>query len=311
MRHEYGRDQIVRDDRSVVTVGTFDGVHRGHQAILRYLMRRAREQDGTSVVVSFDPHPRTVVAGEDVPLLTTVDERAEILDELGLDRFIVLPFTKEFSKRSAESFVRDILLERIGLQEVVIGYDFSFGRGREGDSALLEAMGREHGFTVDVIPAQVIEEHVVSSTQIRRLLQEGDVSSAAGLLGRWYRLTGTVVEGEGRGHAIGYPTANLSVTHPQKLIPRRGVYAVLVRHGRPGTTLGGMMNVGRRPTFEGEGLHVEVHLFGYDGDLYGEQLRVEFVERIRNEQKFRSVDALVQQLSQDEVRCKEALKVVD
>ncbi len=311
MKREYGLEQVVRDDRSLVTVGTFDGVHLGHQAILRYLVQRARSNGGNSVVVSFDPHPREVITGKPVPLLTTIDERAELLEELGLDRFIVIPFTKEFAKLSAEDFVEKILVGRIGLKEIVIGYDHGFGRGRGGDAKLLAALGEKLGFTVDVIPPQVVERHVVSSTEIRTLLiDEGDVSEAARLLGRPYALTGTVVEGARRGRTIGFPTANLAVDHPRKVVPRIGVYAVLVTLEDGVTTLGGMMNIGRRPTFGDTGRHLEVHLLEFEGDLYGSTLRIEFVERLRDEQKFASVEALVEQLSRDRERCMTALKTL-
>ncbi len=311
MKREYGLDQVVHDDRSLVTVGTFDGVHLGHQAILRYLVRRARANGGSSVVVTFDPHPREVVRGEPVPLLTTIEERAELLEALGLDRFIVIPFTPAFARLSAEDFVERILVGRIGLKEIVIGYDHGFGRGRGGDAALLEALGEKLGFAVDVIPPQVVEEHVVSSTEIRALLiDEGDVREAARLLGRPYALGGTVVEGARRGRSIGFPTANLEVEHPRKVIPKAGVYAVLATLDDGVTTLGGMMNIGRRPTFENTGLHLEVHLLDFEGDLYGRRLRIEFVERLRDERKFDSVDALVEQLSRDRERCMAAVKTL-
>lgn len=312
MKREYGLDQISTDASSVVTVGTFDGVHVGHRAILRYLVDRAAERFGTSVVLSFDPHPREVVHGEAVPLLTTVEERAQVMEQLGIDRFIVIPFTEEFSKLQAESFVGDVLVRRIGLQEIVIGYDHAFGRDRRGDADLLSDLGKEHGFTVDIIPAQVVEEHVVSSTEIREALTEdGDVKLAAQMLGRLYSLKGEVVRGDGRGRKIGFPTANISVDHPRKVIPATGVYAV--RATRIGDdrreTYAGMMNIGNRPTFEGLDFAIEVHLLEFSGDLYGKDLRIEFVDRMRDERKFDSVDGLIEQLSQDRSRCKQLLGV--
>lgn len=303
MKRETGLEEIVRDPRSVVTVGTFDGVHLGHQAVLRYLLERARVRSGPSVAVTFDPHPREVVHGAAVPLLTTVDERAEVFESLGLDRFIVIPFTRDFAALPAEAFVEDVLVGRIGVQEVVIGYDHAFGRDREGDARLLERLGRRHGFTVDVIPAQVEAEHVVSSTEIRSLLVDrGDVREAARRLGRAYGLGGTVVAGDARGRTIGFPTANLAVDHPRKVVPRTGVYAVRARV-EGGRTYGGMMNIGVRPTFGGDTLRLEAHLFDFEGDLYGRALRIEFVDRIRDERRFDGVAALVEQLSQDRARC--------
>lgn len=310
MKREYGLDQITHDERSVVTVGTFDGVHRGHQAIVRYLVERAHEQGGQSVVVSFDPHPRAVVQGEEVPLLTTPEERAELLEGLGLDRFIVIPFTRDFSNLSAEAYVEKILIERIGLKEIVIGYDHRFGSDRKGDPELLRRMGAQRGFTVDVISPQEVEGYgVVSSSAIRRALrEEGDPQRAARMLGRPYRLQGTVVRGSGRGKEIGFPTANIEPDDARKLVPRRGVYAVRVRVERDGGGYDGMMNIGQRPTFDGTGLHLEVHLLAFEDDLYGEKLRVEFVQRLRNEQKFASVEALKEQLLKDRERCRSALE---
>lgn len=311
MIREYGLDQVVKDDRSVVTVGTFDGVHVGHQAILRYLQQRAETQAGQSVVVSFDPHPREVVHGEAVPLLTTIEERSDVMERLGIDRFIVIAFSEAFSKLDAEAFVEQVLVEQVGLKEIVIGYDHGFGRGREGDSDLLERLGARLGFAVDVIPPQAVDEHVVSSTEIRtRLVEEGDVTLAAEMLGRPYRLTGTVIEGDKRGRAIGFPTANLAVSHPRKVVPRRGVYAVRARGADLPVGQGGMMNIGQRPTFNSSGQHQEVHLFDYEGTLYGEELRIEFVKRIRDERQFDGIEALKEQLSRDRVRCKAALETL-
>lgn len=312
MRREYGTDQISTDPSSVVTVGTFDGVHVGHHAILRYLVDRAAERSGTSVVLSFDPHPREVVHGEEVPLLTTIEERADVMERLGIDRFIVMPFTRDFSKLQAETFVRDVLVGRIGLQEIVIGYDHTFGRDRRGDADLLADLGDKHGFTVDVIPAQVVQKHVVSSTEIREALTgAGDVQLAAQMLGRPYSLVGEVVEGDGRGRRIGFPTANISVNHPRKVIPANGVYAVRVTMdgSNERTPNAGMMNIGHRPTFDGRDLAVEVHLLDFSENLYGQDLRIEFVDRMRDEQKFDSVDALIEQLSRDRSRCKQLLGV--
>ena len=311
MKREFGFDQIVRDDRSVVTVGTFDGVHRGHQSIIEYLMGRARQLDGVGVAVSFDPHPREVITGEPVPLLTTIEERAEALEALGLDRFIVLPFTREFAEMTPEAFVEDVLIERIGLREIVVGYDHGFGKGRKGDHSLLRRLGERHGFSVDVVPAQVLEKDVISSSRIRRVLMaEGDVALARTLLGRPYRLSGTVVAGDHRGRELGFPTANLRVNHPAKVIPRAGVYAVYIRIDGGAKPRAGMMNIGHRPTFDGREERMEVHLFDFDEPLYRRTLTVDFIRRIRDERKFSSPDALVEQLSNDERRCRAILESV-
>jgi len=310
MKREIGWNQIEKNGQSLVTVGTFDGVHLGHQSIISYLVDRAKKQNALSVAVSFDPHPRQVVKGSPVPLLTTIEERAAAFEGLGLDRFIVIPFTKEFANTSAEQFVVDILVNRIGLKEIIIGHDHGFGKGREGDKELLVSLGREYNFTVDVIPAQVLELDVVSSTRIRTELQEtGNVELVTKLLKRRYSLSGRVVSGDGRGAGIGFPTANIQVNHPQKVVPRKGVYAVLV-HLFDSRVRMGMLNIGVRPTFDGHDTRIEVHIFDLEENLYEKEIRVEFVRRIRDEKKFNSVDALVQQLSKDKVRCRAELESV-
>lgn len=311
MRTEVGWENIERDDRSVVTVGTFDGVHRGHQAIIDHLQKRSREHDGVSTLISFDPHPRAVVHGADVPLLTTVEERANILESYGLERFVVVPFSNDFATMDPEGYVETVLVETVGLQEITVGYDHRFGRNREGDVELLRTCGAQHGFTVDVIPPQEVDHDVVSSRRIRELLlHKGDVQTAAELLGRPYEITGIVAQGEGRGRKIGYPTANLALEDPRKLVPKRGVYATKVI-GPDGDTYGGMMNIGRRPTFDEMEVTVEVHLFDFEGDLYGDPLSVQFLQRLRDEQKFDSLDALAVQLSEDERHCRTIVEDVD
>lgn len=299
MTREYG-DAARPDARSVVTTGTFDGVHLGHRAIVRYLVERAREIGGVPTVVTFDPHPREVLLGHAIPLLTTLTERADLLEELGVERFVVVPFSRDLSLLEPEDYVRDVLVGRVGMREIVIGYDHRFGRRARGDRSLLESLGPRFGFTVDVIPEQVEGDVTVSSTEIRRLLlEDGDAARAAHLLGRPYRITGAVVRGDQRGRTIGFPTANVQPEGGHKLVPRVGVYAV--RAALPdGRVCGGMMNVGRRPTFETDGATtVEVHLFGFEGDLYGRALAVDVLHRLRDERRFSGPDALVDQLRQD------------
>ncbi len=304
MKREIGWNQISKNDQTLVTVGTFDGVHLGHQSIIKYLVNRARDQQALSAAVSFDPHPRQVVSHEPVPLLSTVAERAQVMEALGLDRFIVIPFTDVFAETSAEEFVTEILVGRIGLREIVIGHDHGFGKGREGDRELLVQLGRDHGFSVDVIPVQLLEQDVISSTRIRHVIREkGDMIQASKLLGRWYSLAGRVVRGDGRGAGLGFPTANIEVDHPGKVTPLCGVYAVQVTTQPDERRFNGMLNIGRRPTFNGADTRIEVHLFDFSGDLYGRSIRVEFIRRIRDEKKFSSVEALRQQLSEDKRRC--------
>ncbi|MFB6246949.1 MAG: bifunctional riboflavin kinase/FAD synthetase [Salinibacter sp.] len=304
MRREIGWDEIERDDRSVLTVGTFDGVHRGHQAIVEHLRSRAEKHSGRSTLISFDPHPRSVVHGQEVPLLTTVEERATVLERCGLDRFVVIPFSMEFARLDPADYVEEVLVERVGVREITVGYDHRFGRDREGDVDLLRDFGERFGFSVDVIPAQKVDQDVVSSRTIRSLLlEEGDVSTAADHLGRPYRLEGVVSRGEGRGRKIGYPTANLALEDPRKLVPKRGVYATRVTLP-DGRSCGGMMNIGRRPTFDEMAVTVEVHLFDFEGNLYGDTLSVQFLRRLRDEQKFDSPEDLTMQLSEDERHCR-------
>ncbi|MDX1440541.1 MAG: bifunctional riboflavin kinase/FAD synthetase [Rubricoccaceae bacterium] len=307
MLREKGPDDIIRNDASVLTTGTYDGVHRGHQAIVKYLVERAKVLGGIATVVTFDPHPREVIGTDRIPILSTIEERAEMLEALGLDRFVVLPFTRGLSMLEPEAYVEDVLLKEIGLQEIVIGYDHRFGRNRAGDRLTLERLGRQHGFSVDVIPKQIVTGITVSSTQIRNALSnDGDVELAAQLLGRRYALSGMVVKGAQRGQTIGFPTANIQPEHPKKLIPKPGVYAI--RATTETGKFGGMMNIGRRPTFETDGqVHLEAHLFGFDGNLYGTMLRVEFVSRLRDEQKFDGVEALVERLHEDRKQAEGAL----
>ncbi|PEN15095.1 riboflavin biosynthesis protein RibF [Longibacter salinarum] len=308
MKREIGWDNISRDDSSVLTVGTFDGVHRGHQAIISYLKQRAEERGGTATVVSFDPHPRSVVHGREVDLLSTVEERGDLLEHFGVDRFVVVPFTKAFAHLPPVEYVEEILVQRIGLCEITVGYDHAFGRNREGDVDLLRELGKTHDFEVDVIPAQQIGSDVVSSSRVRSLLRGGEVSSAAELLGRPYDMRGTVEEGAKRGRTIGYPTANIDVSDARKLVPKIGVYAVRVHRPSAGETHAGMMNIGRRPTFDGMDVTAEVHIFDFEADLYGETIRVEFLRRLRNEQKFESADELATQLSRDEEHCRQVIE---
>ncbi len=311
MKRLHGLDQVRKDRASVLTVGTFDGVHLGHQAILQYLRERARAREGISTVLSFHPHPREIVEGTPLPLLTTIEERADLMAAAGLEQLIVLPFTKEFSRLSAEAFVENVLVRGIGARKIVIGYDHAFGRDRRGNADLLRTLGARHGFTVDMAPARIVAEQAVSSRKIRQFLEEaGDVAAAATMLGRPYGLEGKVVRGAGRGRDIGFPTANIEVTHPRKAIPAQGVYAVRVRRAAKNrdTALMGMMNIGVRPTFEGARRTLEVHLLDLDEDLYDEILRVEFVSRMRGERRFGSKNELARQLSEDKVRSREILE---
>jgi len=302
---EIGLDALSVDLASVLTTGTFDGVHVGHQAVLGYLIERAQTHGGTPTVVTFDPHPREIVRKESIPLLTTMHERAAFMQEIGVERLVVLPFTPWMAGLDAEDFVREVLVARIGVREMVIGYDHAFGRDRKGNAELLNRLGPELGFQVDRVPAHRIDGLTVSSSAIRSLLAVGRVSEALPLLGRPYEVTGIVVRGDQRGRQLGYPTANIVVGDPRKLLPAHGVYAVRIFDGR--TAYGGMANLGFRPTFEGSAFQFEVHLFDASVDLYGVSLRVEFVDFVRPEQRFDTIEALKLQLSRDEHSCRRLL----
>lgn len=286
--------------RSVVTVGTFDGVHLAHRAIIRHMQRDAERLNAQTCVVTFDPHPQQVLHSRphDVRLLTTVDERLALLDEAGVNVAAVLAFTKEFSQTPPEEFVREVLVRRLGAAHVMVGHDHGFGKGRAGDIELLEQIGREHGFTVEAMDALVIDGAPVSSTRIRRLLEAGAVDEARRLLGRPHAITGTVVQGDRLGTKIGFPTANIAIADPAKLVPADGVYAVRVVHN--GARYGGMMNIGVRPTVSAGLRHtVEVNIFAFSQQIYGDTLTVEFAARVRDERKFGSLEELIAQLERD------------
>ncbi|MBO6586292.1 MAG: bifunctional riboflavin kinase/FAD synthetase [Gracilimonas sp.] len=291
---------ITRDPNTVVTVGTFDGVHQGHRALMEAVVTKARERNARSVVVTFDPHPREIInpGKEGVKLLTTLKERAEILEDLGVDVLLVIPFDRDFSLLSSEEFVRDIIFSKVGVSEFVIGYDHHFGRDRKGTIETIEKLGEELGFDSYVVSKQEMGDVTISSTVIRNTLaEEGDVKQAAEYLNRHYLLNGIVMHGDERGRTIGYPTANLKPEHENKVIPKNGVYAVKVRVNKK--WYGGMMNIGVRPTF-GEDLRtLEVNIFDFDREIYGDTIQVRFIDRIRDEKKFDGVDELKAQLGAD------------
>lgn len=283
---------------SVVTVGTFDGVHRGHWAVLTEIRRRARDSGRRAVLVTFHPHPLRIVRPELAPaLLTTPLEKKEILAESGLDYAVFLSFTPVLARYSPRRFVEEILVDRLGVEQLVIGYDHGFGHDRSGDPDMLRALGRERGFEVDVVGPVRTDEEPVSSSAIRRSVSSGDLEAAARDLGRPYSLRGVVVRGDGRGRGLGFPTANLHVESSEKLLPPAGVYAVrgVLRSG----TWPGALHLGPRPTFQGSPPSIELHLIDFDGDLYGEEVRVDFVRFLREIRPFESPELLVRQIQDD------------
>ena len=289
---------IPRDRGTVATVGTFDGVHRGHWTVLREIRERADASDRRSVLVTFDPHPLRIVRPEHAPLmLTTPVEKKEILAESGLDYAVFISFTKALSRYEPRRFVEEILVERLGVEELVIGYDHGFGRDREGDPETLRAIGVESGFTVDVVPPVSVGGAPVSSSRIRETLLQGQVADVIEPLGRPYSIRGIVVRGEGRGKGLGVPTANLRVMERDKLVPPEGIYAVrgVLRDG----SYAGALHMGPRPTFKGSPPSVELHLLEFDRDIYGEEVRVDFIERLRDIEPFAGVDALLEQIRKD------------
>jgi riboflavin kinase/FMN adenylyltransferase len=291
--------------RGWLTIGSFDGVHRGHVKVVRRLLQLARRQGSPTAVMTFDPHPRCVLAPDTCPLsLTTVDEKAAVLAELGVDHLVVMPFTHRLSQLTATEFM-DKTTASVPLSGLVIGYDFVLGHQRRGDRAFLEHYGEHRGFAVDVITPHSAEGHVISSSGIRELLQEGHVAHAARLLGRHYSISSFVEHGTGTGSRIGFPTANLAIT-PSKLVPKNGVYAVWVDIG--GKAYPGALNAGYRPTFGESRLTVEAFIFDFEGDIYHQDVRVRFVQRIRDEKRFESPEALVKQIGQDVARARKILK---
>lgn len=292
---------------TVVTVGTFDGVHLGHRDVLARLVARGRETNRRTVLVTFEPHPLEVVNPSAAPpLLTVGEEKLEILAESGIDYLLVMPFTPALSRHTPAQFVSVVLRGRARMGELLIGYDHGFGRGRAGDVEVLQALGARSGFRVEVVPPFTADAgRPISSTSIRRAVAGGDLYRAAISLGRMYSVCGTVRLGDQRGRLLGYPTINLALPSPRKLLPPEGVYAVRVQ--TPHGPFGGMMNLGPRPTFADPSLSLEVHLFDATVNLYGAHVRIEFVARLRDTMRFPGADALMAQLARDEEAARRAL----
>ena len=292
---------------TVVTVGTFDGVHLGHQDVLTRLVARARSSGCASVLVTFEPHPLEVLHPDAAPqLLTTLEEKVALIGATGLDFLAVVPFTPELAQYPAARFVDEILRERFRMRELLIGHDHGFGRGREGDITLLRQLGADRGFTVDAVaPVQADDGEPVSSTAIRRAIGAVELDRACAMLGRRYSVRGQVVAGDARGRLLGFPTLNVDPRAPRKLLPPDGVYAVQVVGSRG--RFGGMMNLGGRPTFDDDRRTLEAHLFDASGDFYGDLVEVIFVARLRETMRFSGPDALVAQLHSDADAARSAL----
>ena len=294
-----GVEQFSQLNNAIVTAGTFDGVHIGHQKILERLSNLAQQTNGETVLITFWPHPRLVLdpANATIELLTTFSEKAALLEEYGLDHLIKIPFTKEFSRTSSVDFIKNILVDAIGTKKLVIGYDHKFGHNREGSFDALKDNAHQYGFSVEEIPRQDIEHVGVSSSKIRKHLSNGEIHVSNQYLGWDYCLTGKIITGNRLGRTIGFPTANIEVNSLHKLIPSFGSYAVRVT--LKGSIYNGMLNIGVRPTVNGEKQTIEVNIFDFDESIYGEEITVSFVRLIRKETKFESLDALRIQLADD------------
>lgn len=306
MKIYHGLDEFKKLDFAIVTGGTFDGVHFGHKKILQRLDEISKKNGGESVLLTYWPHPRLVLYPEqELYLLTSIEEKVELLSQKHVDHLVIIPFTKGFANLSSEEFIKDILVDRIGTKKLVIGYDHKFGKNRSGSFEELKKDGPIYGFEVEEIPKQMIENNAVSSTKIRRALTAGEIDIANEYLGRPYCIHGKVIEGDKIGRTMDFPTANIEVTFKHKLIPAEGIYAVKVNVDEK--YFKGMLNIGYRPTFGGTQKRVEVNIFDFNKDIYDKEILIEFYHRIRAEVKFENLGALKSQLHHDK---KEAINIL-
>ena len=298
---------VTKEDSSVVTIGTFDGVHLGHRQIIKNLVESARKMQSKAVILTFFPHPRMVLQkNQSLKLLSTLDEKTELLQQLGLDCLVIQPFTKKFSRLTALEFVKDILVQKLHVKKLIIGYDHQFGRNREGNFEQLEEFAPIYGFEVEEIPVRDIENIAISSTKIREALQQGNIEKANNFLGYPYSLTGKVVHGRGLGKEWHYPTINIHIAEDYKLIPKSGVY--IIRTTIDTKVIYGIMNIGFRPTVDGREQTIEAHLLDFQGDLYEKTNQVALLYRLRDEHKFDSVNTLFEQIKKDESTARDIIK---
>ena len=301
-----GIENYKANSKSILTIGTFDGVHLGHQKIITSLVTKAKKKSLQANILTFFPHPRMVLQKEsNLKLIDTLEEKQNLLSELGIDNLIIQPFSKEFSKLTAIEFTRDVLVNELGMSALMIGYDHRFGKNREASVEDLITYGQSYNFEVTVIPAQDIFSITVSSTKIRDAIKISNFKKVNQFLGRPYELNGKVIKGNGVGRTIKYPTANIEIKEIYKLIPPKGVYLVKIYLGE--NEFSGMMNIGNRPTINGLNQTIEVHIFDFDKDIYGKNLKVCFLKKIRKEKKFDSLPSLKRQLKKDEENCKRIL----
>ena len=308
MKIYHGIDDFSQLQYAVVTSGTFDGVHLGHQKIFSRLREIASRNFGETVVLTYWPHPRLVLhpEDEDLKLLNTFEEKAELLKDQGIQHLIRIPFTKEFSQLTSEEFIQEVLVKTIGTRKLVIGYNHHFGKNREGSFEQLKLNAPRYGFEVEEIPKQEVDHVAVSSTKIRKALEAGDVETANHFLGQPYRITGRVVTGERIGHTLGFPTANIEIDTRYKLIPADGIYAVTISHEHK--RYGGMLYIGYRPTLRGTRRTIEVNIFDFSQDIYGESLSIHFHKMLRGDETFTSLEAMKLQLQKDKTGALAALK---
>ncbi len=293
-------EDCQRQSDSVITIGTFDGIHRAHQTIIDKVVTVAKEKSAPSTVVTFEPHPRYVVrkkANAPIGLLTTVDEKVNLIEQHDVDRLIIIPFTEAFSKILPDEFIEQILFQTIGFQTLIIGFDHGFGKDRAGDRDFLKSESEKLNFDFIVQESISNQSGIIASTQIRKFILDGKMESARGSLGRSYSISGTVIQGDGVGRKLNYPTANIKIDDEKKCLPPHGVYVVSVDLN--GKKFQGAMNVGLGPTFNGKSTKLEVHILDFDEDIYNAQISVEFLKKIRNEKKFDSPELLKQQIQKD------------
>jgi len=286
---------------SVVTVGTFDGLHLGHQHIITRMKEIAMQNKGDTILVTFNPHPRLVLnnSPEPIKFISTHQRKQWLLQKFGIDNKIIIPFTKEFAATPSEVFIKDYLVDKLQVKKLIVGYDHHFGKNREGNYQQLKKMGEQYGFEVEEVPAQYVDDVAVSSTKIRKALCDGDINKANKMLGYNYSITGKVIAGNKIGRTIGFPTANIEIGDDYKLICLGGVYACEVEID--GKTYKGMGNIGTRPTVGINGLVTEVHIFDFDEDIYGKEITISFIDRIRDEKKFENLESLREQLTKDKL----------
>jgi riboflavin kinase / FMN adenylyltransferase len=302
-------DTLPRFKKAVITIGTFDGVHLGHQKIIKQLLRVSETTNGESVLITFNPHPRKIVQPhENLMELTTIEERIELLKQLGINNLVIVPFNKEFSQQTALQYAENFLVEKFHPAKIIIGYDHKFGNKREGDYRMLEQYAAQYQYSVEEIDEELINDAIISSTKIREALLKGDVQFAKSFLGYDYFFKGAVIEGNKLGRTIGYPTANLQMENPDKLVPGNGVYAVTCQLEGETTIMNGMMNIGTRPTVDGLNRMIEVNIFDFEKEIYGRHLKVWLKHHLRNELKFSGIDTLKEQLHKDKEASLQLLK---